>query len=70
MDLKQFIVESGKTQSDVALGIDRAQSVVSRIANGKQRPEPDTAIALVVFSKGTITMDELYSVPRKFWAKH
>lgn len=69
MDLAAYLTESGRTMMDVATEIGRAQSVVSRIANRVQLPEPSTALRLIEASRGKICMDDLYGVPKKWRGK-
>ncbi len=68
MDLKSYLAESGRTMQDMATACGRAQSVISRIANGLQFPERTTALSLIEASKGKICICDLYAIPKK-WRK-
>lgn len=46
--------------------IGRAQSIVSRLSRGLHRPDPNTAVRIVIATKGAVTLDMLYGTPKKF----
>ena len=68
MDLKDYLAQSDQTMSEFAEKISRAQSIVSRLVNRKHRPDPSTAVRIVVATKGLVSMDDLYLTPPRFRA--
>lgn len=67
MNVADYIKASGCTQEEFAARAGLAQSNVSRIVNGKQKPDPDTAVQIVVVTEGQVTLNEIYGVPKKYW---
>lgn len=68
MHVKEYLEETGLTMEQLGDKIQRAQSIVSRLAARKHYPDPSTAVNLVVVSKGKITLDDLFDTPRKYRA--
>jgi len=65
MQLREWLKANGKTMAEFAAVISRNQSTVSRICAG-QLPDPDTALAIVVATRGSVSSDELLNVPGKY----
>jgi ribosome-binding protein aMBF1 (putative translation factor) len=57
---------NGWTTISLAKKIGRAQSIVSRILNRKHRPDPVSAVRLVVASGGKLTLDDIYGTPKRY----
>ena len=66
MELLEYLKARKITMSEFGSKIGRAQSIVSRIANRKHRPDPTTAVKIVVVTKGEISLDDLYQLPAKY----
>lgn len=61
-----WLHKTNTTMVDFGKSIHRAQSIVSRLARGLHRPDPSTALRIVVVTKGEITLDMLYGTPRRY----
>ncbi len=68
MELRQYLKETKTSMTTFGKAIGRAQSIVSRIAARKHRPDPVTAVRIVVKTKGKITLDDLYQTPARYRA--
>ncbi len=68
MELREYLTENKITLSDFGEKIGRSQSVMSRICARKHRPDPSTAVRIVVATRAAITLDDLYGTPAKWRA--
>ena len=68
MELLEYLKTKKITMSDFGAKIGRAQSIVSRIAARKHRPDPSTAVRIVQVTRGEISLDDLYETPPKYRA--
>ena len=57
--LADYLSETGTTQVAFAEKIERTHATVSRIAAGKQSPDPDTLNRIVKESDGAVTRADL-----------
>ena len=68
MELLDYLHTRKITMAVFGERVKRAQSIISRIANRKHRPDPTTAVRIVVVTKGAVSLDDLYQTPAKFRA--
>lgn len=66
LELIDWLHKEKVTMSAMGVDIGRAQSIISRICNRKHEPDPETARRIVVRTKGVVSMDVLYSVPKRY----
>ena len=69
LDLKTYLETTNTTMTHFAAKIERAQSIVSRLSARKHYPDQSTAVNIVIATRGAVTMDELYDVPKKYRAR-
>ncbi len=67
-ELRDYLKSKKITMAAFGGKIKRAQSIVSRICNHKHRPDPDTAISIVVVTRGDVSLDDLYGTPPRYRA--
>lgn len=60
---------NGWTTISFAKKIGRAQSIVSRLIHEKHRPDPVSAVRIVIASGGEVTLDDLYHLPKRYRCK-
>lgn len=75
MELREYLTQtvSKKTKRRMTMAefgesIGVAQSIVSRLCARLHRPDPNTAIKIVVATRGEISLDDLYQTPAKWRA--
>lgn len=68
MELAQYLKEKKLTMAQFGAQIDRAQSIISRLINKKHRPDPTTAVNIVIATRGKVTLDDQYGTPTKYRA--
>lgn len=49
--------------------IGRAQSIVSRLVNGKHRADPTTALRIIKATRGKVHLADLYALPAQYRCK-
>lgn len=57
---------NGYTTISFAKKIRRAQSIASRLIRATHRPDPVTAIRIVIVTEGAVQLDDLYKLPQKY----
>lgn len=65
VELKEYLKTNNVTMAVFGEKIGRAQSIVSRLANRRHRPDPTTALRIVKVTKGAVSLDDLYGTPPK-----
>lgn len=60
--------ETGTTGAKLGKRVRRAQSIISRLAGGKHRADPVTAVRIVIATEGAVTLDDLYKTPPQWRA--
>lgn len=68
MELREYLESKKLTMSDFAEKIGRAQSIVSRLVNKKHRPDPATAVRIVIATKAAVSLDDQYGTPARWRA--
>lgn len=68
MELREYLTKNNITMSVMGKRVKRAQSIISRICARKHRPDPSTAVRIVIATKGAVSLDDLYSTPPKYRA--
>lgn len=66
MKLAEYLRETDTKMTEFGSKIGRAQSIVSRLSSEKHRPDPSTAVRIVIATKGRVTLDDLYGTPKKY----
>lgn len=56
----------GWTMKRFGQKLGRAQSIVSRILNKKHRPDPTTAVRMVIVTESAVSLDDIYGLPVKY----
>lgn len=57
MTLQAWMAETGKTQAEVAEGLEVDQSAVSLWLNGKRRPNGDLRLKIQQFTRGKVGVE-------------
>lgn len=60
---------NGWTTISFAKKLGRAQSIVSRLIHERHRPDPVTAVRIVIATQGDVTLDDLYKLPQRYRCK-
>ena len=66
MTLREYLETTNTTMAAFGKKIGRAQSIVSRLCAKKHRPDPSSAIRIVAATKGRVTLNDLYDLPKKW----
>lgn len=66
MELADWLKETGTKMTEFGEKIGRAQSIVSRLSARKHRPDPTTAVKIVIATKGRVSLDDLYGTPQRY----
>lgn len=68
VELREYLKEKNITMATMGTRVKRAQSIISRICAHKHRPDPTTAVRIVIATKGAVSLDDLYGTPAKYRA--
>lgn len=68
MELRAWLKENDTTMAAFGAKIKRAQSIVSRICARRHRPDPVTAVRIVVVTRGAVNLDDMYGTPKRWRA--
>lgn len=68
MQLKEYLKTNNITMAAFGEKIKRAQSIVSRLCNGRHRADPTTAVRITIVTKGAVTLDDQYGTPSRWRA--
>lgn len=68
MELRDWLTENHVTMTAFGQRVRRAQSIISRVCARRHRPDPTTAVRIVMVTKGAVSLDDLYQTPKKYRA--
>lgn len=66
VELSDWLKETKTTMVDFGIAVGRAQSIISRLAARRHRPDPSTAVKIVIATRGKVTLDDLYQTPKRY----
>lgn len=69
MELREYLTQNKITMQKCGESVGRAQSIISRLCAHRHWPDRSTAVRLVKFTKGRVTLSDLYQLPSKLRCK-